>query len=164
MKLDLYARTSTKDQNVDLQMDLLREYCKRNDFEIASETYDQESGTIELKDRKKFQDLLNHPKGDALLIFKLDRITRNFDSLTLIEKHFRDNWDNYKLICTDMPIDLKTAVGRLMFRNLMVINCFEPEQMKERQKPAIERAKKEGKFKGRPKGLKNKINRSKENV
>ena len=157
MKLDLYARTSTKDQDVQMQMNLLREYCIRNNHQIASEVYDQESGTKELHNRIKFKELLANPKGDAMLIFKLDRITRNFDSLTLIEKHFRDNWDNYKLICTDMPIDLNSAVGRLMFRNLMVINCFEPEQMKERQKPAIEKAKAKGLFKGRKKGSKNKV-------
>ncbi len=160
MKLDLYARTSTKDQDVQMQMNLLRQWCVNNKHEIASETYDQESGTIDLKDRKKFRELLDNPKGDGMLIFKLDRITRNFDSLTLIEKHFRDNWDNYKLICTDMPIDLENAVGRLMFRNLMVINCFEPEQMKERQKPAIAKAKAEGKFKGRPQGAKGKKNKN----
>lgn len=156
MKLDLYARTSTKDQDVDMQMSLLRQWCINNNHKIASETYDQESGTKELYDRIKFKELLLNPRGEAMLIFKLDRITRNFDSLTLIEKHFRENWNNYKLICTDMPIDLETAVGRLMFRNLMVINCFEPEQMKERQKPAIEKAKAKGLFKGRKKGSKNK--------
>lgn len=156
MKLDLYARVSTKDQDVQMQMNVLREYCVRNGYDIASETYDQESGTIELADRKKFKELLDNPKGEGMLIFKLDRLTRNFDSLTLIEEHFRENWDKYKLICTDMPIDLKSAVGKLNFRIVMAINCFETEQMKERQKIGIAKAISEGKFKGRKKGSKNK--------
>ncbi len=157
MKLDLYARVSTKDQDVQVQMDYLRKWCVRNDHTIVNEIYDEESGRIDILKRKKFIQLLNNPKGNALLVYKLDRLSRNFDSVTFIEKHFRDNWENYKLICTDMPVDLNTAVGRLMFRNLMVINCFEPEQMLERQKPSIEKAKREGKFKGRVKGTKNKI-------
>ena len=159
MELDLYARVSTKHQDIDQQMDYLRSWCKRNGHIIRSETWDTQSGRIELENREKFMELLKTPKGQALLVFKLDRLTRNYDSCALIEKHFRENWENYRLVATDFPVDLGTATGRLMFRNLMALNCFEPELMLERQEIGIARAKAEGKFKGRPKGYKNKKNR-----
>ena len=152
MKVTLYARVSTEDQSVDDKMRELRRWAKSNNHEIVKEVFDKQSGTVELKDRKKFLEILDNPLGDALVVNKLDRITRNYDSVTLIERYFRENWDTFKLIALDFPVQLDTAVGRLMFRNMLTLACFEPEQMKERQRPAIERAKKEGKFKGRKKG------------
>jgi len=163
MNVTLYARVSTKDQSVDDKMQELRKWAVNNNHRIVHEVWDTESGTIELKDRKKFQEILKNPKGDALVVNKLDRITRNYDSVTLIEKYFRESWDKYKLVALDFPIELNTAVGRLMFRNMLTLACFEPEQMKERQRLGIERAKAEGKFKGRQKGAKGKVSTSKIN-
>lgn len=161
MKVTLYARVSTKDQSVDDKMQELRRWAVRNEHRIVHEVWDTESGTIELKDRKKFLEILNNPIGDALVVNKLDRITRNFDSVTLIEKFFRENWNNFKLIALDFPINLDNAIGRYQFRNTMALACLEPELMKERQKLGIARAKAEGKFKGRQKGAlaKKKYNR-----
>lgn len=156
MKVTLYARVSTKDQSVDDKMQELRKWAVQNDHRIVHEVWDTESGTIELKDRKKFLEILDNPKGDAIVVNKLDRITRNFDSVTLIEKYFRTNWNTFKLIALDFPINLENAVGRLMFRNMLTLACFEPEQMKERQVMGIARAKASGKFKGRKKGSVNK--------
>lgn len=155
MIVTLYARVSTRDQNVDDKMRELRKWAVSNNHIIGKEVFDYESGTIDLKDRIKFQEILKNPIGDAIVVNKLDRITRNFDSVTLIEKYFRENWATFKLIALDFPVDLESAVGRLMFRNLMALACFEPEQMKERQKLGIDRAKREGKFVGRKRGSKN---------
>ena len=156
MKLDLYARVSTDDQDVDQQMNHLREWTNRNGHTIASEWYDKQSGKIPLEQRDKFLTLLDNPAGDGLLVFNLDRLTRNWDSVTFIEKHFRENWDKYKLISTKDQINLKDANGRLMFRIKLAVNCHMPEDMLEKQAIGIARAKAQGLFKGRPKGSKNK--------
>lgn len=156
MKVTLYARVSTADQNVDDKLQELRRWAVMYNHKIVHEVRDTESGTIDLKDRKKFLEILENPKGEAIVVNKLDRITRNFDSVTLIEKYFRENWKTFKLIALDFPINLETAVGRLMFRNMLTLACFEPEQMKERQRPAIERRKAAGLYKGRKKGSVNK--------
>lgn len=152
MKLDLYARVSTDDQNVDQQMSYLRQWCVRNDHRIVNEVYDEQSGKIPLEQREKFMELIKKPKGDGLLVFNLDRLTRNWDSVTFIEKHFRDNWANYKLISTKDEINLESAAGRLMFRIKLAINCHMPEDMLEKMVIGVERAKKEGKYLGRKKG------------
>lgn len=152
MKLDLYARVSTDDQNVNQQMSYLRQWCVRNDHRIVNEVYDEQSGKIPLEQRDKFMELINKPKGQGLLVLNLDRLTRNWDSVTFIEKHFRDNWDKYKLISTGDEINLNNANGRFMFRVKMAMNCYMPEDMLEKQVIGIERAKKEGKYLGRKKG------------
>ena len=152
MRFDLYCRVSSVEQDVLQQVRELRRWVLSRGDEVASETIDKQSGKVSLKERTKFIELLNNPKGDALLVFNLDRLTRNWDSVTFIEKHFRKNWDKYKLISTKDEINLSNASGRLMFRIKLAINCHMPEDMLEKQKIGIERAKAEGKFKGRKKG------------
>lgn len=154
MKVDLYARVSTTDQNVEQQMVYLRKWAINNGYQIASDVFDEQSASIPLEQREKFLEILKKPKGNALLVFNLDRLTRNWDSVVFIEKHFRDNWDKYKLLSTADQLDLTTASGRAMFRMKMVMTCYMPEDMLEKQKIGIARAKAEGKFKGRQKGAK----------
>ena len=153
MKVDLYARVSSEDQDVEQQMLYLRKWAIKEGHTITSDVYDKQSASIPLEDRENFMNILNNPKGDALLVFNLDRLTRNWDSVTFIEKFFRGNWDNYKLISTADEINLKTASGRAMFRMKMIMTCYMPEDMKEKQVIGIARAKKEGgKYMGRKKG------------
>lgn len=161
MKVDLYARVSTDEQDVDQQMIHLRKWAVEHKHIITSETFDKQSGKIPLEEREQFLKLLNNPRGDALVVFNLDRLTRNWDSVTFIEKHFRENWNNYKLISTKDEINLESANGRLMFRIKLAINCHMPEDMLEKQALGIARAKAEGKFRGRQKGAKGKAKDSK---
>jgi DNA-binding ferritin-like protein len=65
----------------------------------------------------------------AILVFNIDRLTRNWDDVTLIEKHFRENWSKCKLLSVSDSIDLSNASGRAMFRIKMVFNCYMPEDM-----------------------------------
>ena len=116
---------------------------------------DEESGTLPLTERKHFLKLLEKSKHglfDAIVIYNLDRLTRNWDDVTFIEKHFRDNWDKCMLISISDTIDLKNASGRMMFRIKMAVQCYMPEDMREKQTIGIERAKREGKYKGGKKG------------
>ena len=164
MRLDLYARVSTEDQNVIQQIRTLRQWAINNGHQVSSEVFDKQSGKIPLEEREDFLNLLRNPKGDGMLVLNLDRLTRNWDSVTFIEKHFRDNWETYKLISTTDEINLNSANGRLMFRIQLAINCNMPEQMLEKQAVGIARAKAEGKFRGRQKGAKSKANKSKQDL
>ena len=155
MKIALYCRVSTEDQNVKQQTKYLMAYCNKEKYNVVRKIEDEESGRLPLTDRKKFKRLLEASKQglfDAILIYNLDRLTRNWDDVTLIERHFRDNWDICKLISTSDTIDLSNASGRMMFRIKMAIQCYMPEDMREKQKIGIERAKAEGKYKGGKKG------------
>jgi len=155
MKIAVYCRVSTEDQNVSQQAEYLKEWCKKQGHEITKEVKDEESGTLPLTERKHFLKLLEKSKHglfDAIVIYNLDRLTRNWDDVTFIEKHFRDNWDKCMLISISDTIDLKNASGRMMFRIKMAVQCYMPEDMREKQTIGIERAKREGKYKGGKKG------------
>jgi DNA invertase Pin-like site-specific DNA recombinase len=153
--LDLYARVSTDDQNVKQQVEFLKEWVPKNGHRIGKVVSDTESGRIPLTERKKFRKLLEggpESDSDGMLIVNLDRLTRNWDDVTLIERAFRENWEKYRLMSTGDGVDLSNASGRMMFRMKMVVNCYMPEDMREKQAVGIARAKKQGKYKGGKKG------------
>ena len=159
IKINLYARVSTEDQNVKQQMLYLGEWAKKNEYNVVKTVMDTESGIKPLIERKRFLKLLKESKTDGtnIGIVNLDRLTRNWEDVVFIEKHFRESWDKSKLISVGDSIDLSNASGRFMFRVKMAMCCYMPEDMKEKQIIGIERAKKEGKYKGRKIGSKNKI-------
>lgn len=155
INVKIYARVSTDDQNVDQQAEYLKKWVERNTYNgdkinLIGIVKDKEKGSIPLKERKKFENLLDEgvAKGFSILILHLDRFTRYWYDEAYLEKLFRDNWRKCKLISASEAIDLSNAQGRAMFRFSMVVNCLMPEAMREKQVIGIERAKKEGKFKG----------------
>lgn len=155
----LYARVSTEDQNVKQQMDTLKKWAKKNDYKISKVIMDTESASKPLKERRRFLRLIEETKQgkiDGVGILNLDRLTRNWEDVVFIEKHFREMWSTCKLVSISDEINLKNANGRFMFRIKMAFCCFMPEDMREKQIIGIERAKRQGKYKGRKPGAKNK--------
>ena len=147
--MTVYARVSTDDQNVKQQAKYVVGYFEARGWKIKKVVMDTESGRKPLLERKKFIKLLDEvvvgTAGQAIGIFKLDRLTRNWHDESPIEKVFSDNWSKCKLLSAGESIELSDATGRLNFRLMMVISCFMPEDMLEKQKVGIARAQKEGK-------------------
>jgi len=74
-----YARVSTVDQNMDMQMDALKK-------EGVSEEYIFSEHISGVKtDRPKFQDCLKFLRhGDTLVVWKLDRLSRSLKELITV--------------------------------------------------------------------------------
>lgn len=156
----LIARVSTDKQDNELKIKELRDYCKSNNIKIVGEYWIEETGTKPPEQRKKFMKAFTEDLGeDYLILNKLDRLTRNFQSIAFFEDYLQKA--SFDLICLDHTPNLKNSVGRLLFRQLLTFACFETEQMKERLKPKTEKRKAEGGYKGRQKGAKGKAKNSK---
>jgi len=160
MKVTLAARVSTTKQDADLRMKELRQWAKSLNHIIVDEFFIYEGATANFKDRVEFMKIFENPKGDALILNKLDRLTRNFADIVYFEEYFQKN-TKFKLIALDMVPDFTSAIGRYVFRAILSIACLEAEQMKERQRAGINKAKAAGKFKGRQKGAKGIVRSSK---
>lgn len=171
MKVCIYARVSTQDQHVEQQTQICKEYCKRLGWEVVWTLEDKESGSKELFERKKFQRIIKTINGtadskerynfldkcDAILVFKIDRLSRNWFDGNEIEKAFSINNElKVNLLSTCEPIDFLTPVGKMMFRQFFLYACFERDTLVQRTMVGVNRAKAEGKYKGRKKGSKNK--------
>ncbi len=98
--------------------------------------------------RPIFEELMEFLRnGDSLVITKLDRLARSIKDLTNILATLDEKGVN--LVILDMNLDTTTPTGRLMINLLGSIAQFERELLLERQKIGIQKAKEQGKYKGR---------------
>jgi DNA invertase Pin-like site-specific DNA recombinase len=89
---------------------------------------------------------------DVLVVTKLDRLARSVHHLGAIVERLDQAGADLHIL--GMGIDTSNAAGRLMLNVLGSVAQFEREMMLERQREGIDKAKKEGKYKGRKaKGL-----------
>jgi len=115
-----YARVSTTAQNLDLQLDKLKD-CEK---------IFQEKRSALTMERPQFKKMMNFLReGDILCVTKLDRLARNIRDLMNIKKFLDDKC--VKLIVIDQNIDTTTPIGNLLFGMLGVFAEFESELKKE---------------------------------
>jgi len=137
-----YARVSTDDQSLDLQIDALNGYgCDR----IFSEHM---TGTR--FDRPEFQrmnDMLR--EGDVVVVWKLDRLGRSTKQLLELV----DDWEKRGIdfVSVRDTIDTTTATGRFFFRLMASFAELERDLTSERVHAGLEAARARGRMGGRPK-------------
>ena len=155
MRIALYARVSTrdKDQNPDTSLVRLRDFVKAHpDWRITKEYVDTASAN-DLGRRIAWRQLLDDAakkRYDAVLVFKLDRAFRSV-------KHMHDTlavWEPLYIgfLSAQEGFDTTTALGRLLLNLLASLAEFELELIRERVTAGMDRARREGKHIGRPKG------------
>lgn len=78
----IYARVSTKDQNVDLQLSDLIEYTKARKLKVIKQYIDYASGAkSDRSNYKKLFDDVRKRKCDIVLFWKFDRFARSIKAL-----------------------------------------------------------------------------------
>tara|TARA_R110002167_G_scaffold9519_2_gene43356 strand:+ start:1990 stop:2592 length:603 start_codon:yes stop_codon:yes gene_type:complete len=139
-----YARVSTKDQNLDLQIDALKKSgCQKIFKETASGAKTS---------RPKLDELLSIiQKDDVVVIWKLDRMGRSLQHLIKIVNELNEK--GIGITSLQDPIDTTTAQGRLMFNMFASLAEFEKDIIYERTMAGLSSARARGRMGGRPKGL-----------
>lgn len=114
-----YARVSTEDQNLDLQIEALTEAgCDRIITDQA------QSGAKAAETRAGFSEALELlGPADLLVVWKLDRVGRSIADLIHLLKLFGDRGIEFRSL-TD-GIDTTTAGGRLVFHIMGALAEFE---------------------------------------
>ena len=138
-----YYRVSTSHQTIENQR---IELNKKHD--IKKEFSDEISGTVKGLERPGFSEMMKYIREDDVLIVRaIDRLGRsNIDIQQNIEAiHAK----GASILIDDLKIDTGTPMGRFVISMMGSLAEMEREQMLERQKAGIARAKAEGKFKGR---------------
>jgi len=137
-----YARVSTTDQNLEIQIAALK--AAGCDV-IRSE---KRSGTS-TKGRTELQTVLDFlRKGDVLIVTRIDRLARSIGDLQDIVRAVKAKGASLK--ATEQPIDTTSAAGKAFLDMLGVFAEFETNLRKERQAEGIAKAKAAGVYKGRP--------------
>ena len=136
-----YARVSTDEQELALQIDALQRAGCENIF------VDKVSGVQ--TNRKGLQDALSClQSGDVMVVWKLDRLSRSVKHfIHLVEK--LDDLNVQFLSLTD-SIDTTTPTGRFFFHIMASLAQMERELLRERTMAGLVAARQRGRVGGRP--------------
>lgn len=143
MEIVGYARVSTREQNLNLQLDALKEAGCKCIFE------EKVSG---IKERPELDKALSYLReGDTFVIWKLDRLGRSLKDLIHIVDSLHKRNIAFRSVMDG--IDTNSALGRCQFGIFAALAEYEREIIVERTKAGLQAAKERGKLSGRPRGL-----------
>src|SRR6266487_3104650 len=139
-----YARVSTHDQNLDLQLDALRKAgCDAR--HIYTDTI---SGAK--TERKGLENALDHLRaGDTLVVWRLDRLGRTLKQLIELINDLNSREVGFRSLQEN--IDTTTSGGKLVFHIFGALAEFERDIIRERTQAGLAAARARGKTGGRPK-------------
>lgn len=139
-----YARISTQDQNLDLQLDALnRAGCDKVFTDTASGANAARPG---------LDQALSHAReGDTLVVWKLDRLGRSIRHLIDTIKDLDGRKVGFKSL--QEAIDTTTPGGKLVFHVIAALAEFERDLIRERTNAGLSSARARGRKGGRPKSL-----------
>lgn len=154
-RVALYARVSTvdKDQDPENQLQPLRDYAAHQGWEVT-EYVDLASAT-DLTRRTAWREMVEATRRgqlDHVLCWSLDRCFRSTLQAVSILEDFEHRRVSFR--CLVQPIDTTSSMGRFMFQVLAAVAEMEREMIRERTLAGLDRARREGKKLGRPKGSK----------
>lgn len=139
-----YARVSTKEQDLSLQLDALEK--------IGCEKTYQEKITGAMKERPELQKLLAQlRKGDIIVVWKLDRLGRSLKDLVNIVNEIQEKGAGLQSL--NDHIDTTTPHGKLTFHLFAALAEFERDIIRERTVAGLAAARARGRKGGRPAGL-----------
>lgn len=141
-----YARVSTRDQNLDLQIDALKNAG-------CTDTYIyREQITGSTRERPELKRMLDQVRtGDVVVVWKLDRLGRSLADLVHLVNEIQEKGAGLQSLHDN--IDTTTPQGKLTFHIFAAIAEFEREIIRERTKAGLDSARMRGRTGGRPPGL-----------
>jgi DNA invertase Pin-like site-specific DNA recombinase len=139
-----YARVSTRDQTVALQVDALKAAgCAKVYTEVVSGAFAERPILAKLLDEVR--------PGDIVVVWKLDRLGRSLkhliETVTLLLQK------DVGIKSLNDLIDTTTPQGRLVFNLFASLAEFERDVIRERTQAGLSAARARGRKGGRPKGL-----------
>jgi len=157
-KVALYCRVSTRDQEPENQVISLTDYAKRQGFEY--EVFVEKESTRKTRPVKyELMQCIRNGQFDRVIVWKMDRWARS--TLELLQDVTELYEKGVVFVSIQDNIDLSTSAGKLQFRLLSAFAEFERDIIRERTILGLERARKQGKQLGRPKGRKDQKDRRK---
>src|SRR5437660_8896038 len=139
-----YARVSTTDQTLNLQLDALKTIgCTKIFTDTASGAKEEREGLEEA--------LAYVREGDTLVVWRLDRLGRSLKHLIEVVSDLEKRGIGFKSLTEN--IDTTTSGGKLIFHIFGALAEFERNLIRERTNAGLEAARVRGKLGGRPRAL-----------
>ncbi len=140
-----YARISTIEQDTKAQVTALQS--------AGCELVFREKASGGRWDRPELHKLLSQlRKGDVLVVWKLDRLSRSLRDVLTIMERVQERKAGFRSLTE--AVDTTTPAGRMMMQMVGAFAEFERAMLKERTKAGLDAARKEGRIGGRRPKLK----------
>ena len=149
-----YLRVSTERQadtgvSLDAQQEKARAYARLYDLDLTEMIIDagESAKTLDRPGLQRALSMLKTGQADALLVVKLDRLTRSVVDLgKLIETYFAPG--KAALMSVSEQIDTRSAAGRLVLNILASVSQWERETIGERTSVALKYKQAKGEYIG----------------
>lgn len=146
----VYARYSSDrqtEQSIEGQLHVCEDFAKRNDILILDTYIDRAiSGTHDM--RESFQKMLKDSDAkawDYVLVYKLDRFSRNKYEMAMHRKHLKDNGIKILSAVENIP---ETPEGTLLESLLEGMNQYYSEELSQKTKRGLNETRLKGNFIG----------------
>ena len=137
-----YARVSTEEQNLDLQMDALKEAgCEKVFQDKISGVKEERNGLTQVLDVLR--------PGDTLVVWKLDRLGRSLQHLISVVHGLKNGGVYFRSLKENL--DTSSSTGKLIFHIFGALAEFERDIIRERTMAGLAAARARGRVGGRPK-------------
>lgn len=150
MRIALYARVSTTDQDADLQLVELRRYVAARGWVVAAEFVDR--GVSGAATSRPALDQLwaaaRRRDVDGVVVWRFDRFSRSVSDLVRSLEEFRAL--GVAFVSIHEQIDTSSPTGRVVFAVVAAMAEFEREILRERVRAGLSRARERGVRLGRP--------------
>ena len=162
-----YIRVSSNLQNVESQLNEVKNFCKNNRFLLLDNNIfidEGISGTIPWTKRKIFTVVSNAKKGDVIVIPEISRLGRNMDEINTILITCREKKVTLLDIKYNLVID-DSLQSKMMSTMLSMFSEMERKIISDRTKQGLIIARKKGHLSGRYRGVKpNKLDSKKDQI
>lgn len=139
-----YARVSTPDQNLAVQLEALQQNgCTKIFQEVASGTQADRQGLTAALDYVR--------PGDTLVVWRLDRLGRSLGQLIVLMNTLHGLQIGFQSLIE--VIDTTTATGQFFFQITGAFAELERNLMRERTMAGLASARRRGRYGGRPKAI-----------
>lgn len=148
MKVTIYARVSTNQQELEQQIAACRRFCEYKKLDVAEVITDKASGAK--SKRPGYLRLLQELRAfkyAGVVVFRLDRLGRNSRELALLIDELEGK--GIRVFSVNEQFDTSTAIGRAMREIICVFAQLEREQIGEATRQRLAAVKAMGKKLGR---------------
>lgn len=125
-----YARVSTEEQNLDMQISALV-----NAGVLPDNIWSEHKSAVAKTRPQLNKALVDARHGDTFVVWKLDRLARDMSDLLRLMKHFDETGVSFKSLTEG--IDTSTPVGKLLLHVIGALAQFERDLVVERTKAGV---------------------------
>ena len=159
MKVAIYSRVSTDQQELEQQIESCKKFCEYKQFEY---TIFSDIGSGKNMQRPQFLDMLSRIRKrefEGIVVFRFDRIGRNAREVVTLFEEFENK--GIQVFSLNENIDTSSPIGKAIRDIIIRLSQLERENISEATKQRLQALKNLGKHLGRPHGSKDKTQRKK---